>query len=88
MDYNNNHNNSPIDDSSAFKNEDQEEVIIKAIGVGGGGGNAVEHMITHGAKGIEFIAAIYIIIGIGTGGSLPSLVRANHLRRTIRIGNT
>jgi len=30
----------------------------------------------------------YIIIGIGPGGSLPSLVRANHLRRTIRIGNT
>lgn len=30
---------------------------IKVIGVGGGGGNAVEHMITHGAKSIEFIAA-------------------------------
>ena len=32
-------------------------VNIKVIGVGGGGGNAVEHMITHGAKSIEFIAA-------------------------------
>jgi hypothetical protein len=67
---------------------DPLNTVIKVIGVGGGGGNAVEHMITHGAKGIEFIAAVYIIIGIGPGGSLPSLVRANHLRRTIRIGNT
>ena len=33
------------------------DVNIKVIGVGGGGGNAVEHMITHGAKSIEFIAA-------------------------------
>ena len=31
--------------------------VIKVIGVGGGGGNAVEHMITHGAKSLEFIAA-------------------------------
>ena len=31
--------------------------VIKVIGVGGGGGNAVQHMIDHGAKGIEFIAA-------------------------------
>lgn len=39
---------------------DQPEMfnaVIKVIGVGGGGGNAVEHMITHGAKSIEFIAA-------------------------------
>ena len=33
------------------------KTVIKVIGVGGGGGNAVEHMITHGAKSIEFIAA-------------------------------
>jgi cell division protein FtsZ len=30
---------------------------IKVIGVGGGGGNAVEHMIGHGVKGVEFIVA-------------------------------
>ena len=36
---------------------DPLNTVIKVIGVGGGGGNAVEHMITHGAKGIEFIAA-------------------------------
>ena len=30
---------------------------IKVIGVGGGGGNAVEHMIASGVKGVEFICA-------------------------------
>ncbi|MFW5330929.1 cell division protein FtsZ [Hydrogenophaga sp. ZJX-1] len=30
---------------------------IKVIGVGGGGGNAVEHMITRGVQGVEFICA-------------------------------
>ncbi|MCW5634798.1 MAG: cell division protein FtsZ [Rubrivivax sp.] len=30
---------------------------IKVIGVGGGGGNAVEHMISHGVQGVEFICA-------------------------------
>lgn len=31
-------------------------VKIKVIGVGGGGGNAVNHMIRSGVKGVEFIA--------------------------------
>ena len=30
---------------------------IKVIGVGGGGGNAVEHMIKSGVRGVEFICA-------------------------------
>jgi len=30
---------------------------IKVIGVGGGGGNAVEHMVTQGVQGVEFICA-------------------------------
>ena len=30
---------------------------IKVIGVGGGGGNAVEHMISEGVQGVEFICA-------------------------------
>lgn len=36
---------------------DPMNTVIKVIGVGGGGGNAVEHMLAKGAKGIEFIAA-------------------------------
>ena len=35
----------------------QDGAIIKVIGVGGCGGNAVEHMITRGLAGVEFICA-------------------------------
>ena len=31
-------------------------VNIKVIGIGGGGNNAVNRMIEHGVKGVEFIA--------------------------------
>jgi cell division protein FtsZ len=34
-----------------------EGAVIKVIGVGGCGGNAVEHMITRGLAGVEFICA-------------------------------
>jgi len=34
-----------------------QEAVIKVIGVGGCGGNAVDHMITNGVKGVEFICA-------------------------------
>ena len=30
---------------------------IKVIGVGGGGGNAVDHMISQGVQGVQFICA-------------------------------
>ena len=31
--------------------------IIKVIGIGGGGGNAVNHMVTKGIDGVQFICA-------------------------------
>ena len=34
-----------------------QEAVIKVVGVGGCGGNAVDHMIGQGVKGVEFIAA-------------------------------
>lgn len=34
----------------------QPEAVIKVIGVGGCGGNAVDHMISNGVNGVEFIA--------------------------------
>jgi len=40
-------------ESSEFNPETQ----IRVIGVGGGGGNAVEHMINSGVRGVEFICA-------------------------------
>ena len=36
---------------------DFEGTRIKVIGVGGGGSNAVEHMVTAGIQGVQFIAA-------------------------------
>lgn len=35
---------------------DTQDAIIKVIGVGGCGGNAVDHMITSGLTGVEFVA--------------------------------
>ncbi len=32
------------------------DAVIKVVGVGGCGGNAVEHMVSHGVSGVEFIA--------------------------------
>src|SRR5947209_13832201 len=34
-----------------------QEAVIKVIGVGGCGGNAVEHMISRGVAGVDFITA-------------------------------
>jgi cell division protein FtsZ len=34
-----------------------QEAVIKVIGVGGGGGNAVQHMVTSGISGVDFICA-------------------------------
>jgi cell division protein FtsZ len=33
------------------------DAVIKVIGVGGCGGNAVDHMISNGVQGVEFICA-------------------------------
>ncbi len=34
-----------------------EQAKIAVIGIGGGGGNAIQHMINSGIKGVEFICA-------------------------------
>ncbi len=34
-----------------------QSAVIKVIGVGGGGGNAVQHMVSKGVHGVDFIAA-------------------------------
>ena len=37
--------------------EFEQGTRIKVVGVGGGGGNAVEHMISRGVQGVEFVCA-------------------------------
>ncbi len=34
-----------------------QDAVIKVVGVGGCGGNAVDHMIANGVKGVEFVVA-------------------------------
>ncbi len=34
-----------------------QDAVIKVVGVGGCGGNAVDHMIANGVKGVEFVCA-------------------------------
>lgn len=51
---------------------------IKVIGVGGGGGNAVEHMIKSGVKGVEFICA----------NTDAQALRTSSANRVIQLGLT
>ncbi|MEN9329206.1 MAG: hypothetical protein RLZZ484_394, partial [Pseudomonadota bacterium] len=51
---------------------------IKVIGVGGGGGNAVEHMIASGVKGVEFICA----------NTDAQALRASSAHKTIQLGHS
>ena len=39
-----------------FINESSAKPVIRVVGVGGAGGNAVDHMIEQGVKGVEFYA--------------------------------
>ena len=43
------------DDSMKFDLPKNQSSVIKVIGVGGGGGNAVNHMINQGIRGVDFI---------------------------------
>lgn len=51
---------------------------IKVIGVGGGGGNAVEHMISSGVQGVEFICA----------NTDAQALRVSNAHRVIQLGTT
>ena len=51
---------------------------IKVIGVGGGGGNAVEHMIRSGVKGVEFI----------TANTDAQALRVSNAHRVLQLGQT
>ena len=52
--------------------------VIKVIGVGGAGGNAVNHMIQQGVKGVEFLA-------VNTDAQVLS---RNNARNQIQLGTT
>ena len=54
------------------------ETQIRVIGVGGGGGNAVEHMITSGVRGVEFICA----------NTDAQALRVSSANRVIQLGDS
>ena len=51
---------------------------IKVIGVGGGGGNAVEHMISSGVQGVEFV----------TVNTDAQALRVSNAHKVIQLGST
>ena len=51
---------------------------IIVVGVGGGGGNAVEHMIKSGVRGVEFICA----------NTDAQALRASSAHRVIQLGDS
>jgi cell division protein FtsZ len=51
---------------------------IKVIGVGGGGGNAVEHMIRSGVKGVEFV----------TANTDAQALRVSNAHKVIQLGSS
>ena len=59
------------------KNEFSSDTQIRVIGVGGGGGNAVEHMIKSGVRGVEFICA----------NTDAQALRASSAHRVIQLGD-
>ena len=60
-----------------FETETQG-TIIKVVGVGGAGGNAVNHMVSRGVQGVEFIC-------INTDAQALAKSKASN---TLQIGGT
>jgi cell division protein FtsZ len=57
---------------------EQPEAIIKVIGIGGCGGNAVDHMISNGVSGVEFIVA----------NTDAQALKRNQARTVMQLGGT
>jgi cell division protein FtsZ len=69
-----------IKEVSMFEIVDSEakEAQIKVVGVGGCGGNAVDHMINRGVKGVEFICA----------NTDVQALRRNQAKVQLQLGNS
>ncbi len=63
-----------------------EGAIIKVIGVGGCGGNAVEHMITRGLGGVEFICANTDAQALRRSTARTQIQLGSHLTRGLGAG--
>lgn len=59
---------------------------IKVIGIGGGGGNSIEHMITEGIDGIEFICANTDSQALGRSNARVVLQLGEEITRKLGAG--
>jgi len=59
---------------------------IKVVGVGGGGGNALNHIVRSGVKGVEFIAANTDMASLGLSEATTKLVLGRELTKGLGAG--
>ncbi|HXV11122.1 MAG TPA: cell division protein FtsZ [Burkholderiales bacterium] len=63
-----------------------QEAVIKVVGVGGCGGNAVDHMIAQGVKGVEFISANTDVQALKRTQAKVQLQLGNHITKGLGAG--
>lgn len=66
--------------------ERQIREIIKVIGIGGGGGNALNHIVRSGVRGVEFIAANTDIAHLSLSEAELKIVLGRELTRGLGAG--
>ncbi len=65
-------------DFDMIETEVMDGTIIKVVGVGGAGGNAVQHMISRGVQGVEFICM----------NTDAQALKRSTASRVLQLGNT
>ena len=65
-----------------------QEAVIKVIGVGGGGGNAVQHMVTSGINGVDFICTNTDAQALGRFDGAKSLQIGSNITKGLGAGAT
>lgn len=65
-----------------------QEAIIKVIGVGGGGGNAVQHMVSSGIAGVDFICTNTDAQALGRFEGAKSLQIGSNITKGLGAGAT
>ena len=65
-----------------------QDAVIKVIGVGGGGGNAVQHMVSSGISGVDFICANTDAQALSKLGDAKSLQIGCNITKGLGAGAT
>ncbi len=65
-----------------------QDAVIKVIGVGGGGGNAVQHMVSSGINGVDFICTNTDAQALGRFEGAKSLQIGSNITKGLGAGAT